>query len=63
MLVLLLVILVAGGGAMAASWFMVWATRRSPLFMIAAGMLLTILVFAVVVAVGWLVAYVMLGSQ
>jgi hypothetical protein len=63
MLILLVVVLVAGLGAVLASWFMWWATQRSAVWMIAAGMLLTVLVFACVVVVAWLVTRSLYGPQ
>ena len=62
MFILLVVILVAGLGAMLASRFMWWATGQSPVRMIAAGLLLTVIVFATVIVVAWLVTRSLYGA-
>jgi hypothetical protein len=57
----LLVVVAAGVGAVLASWFMWWASRRSALWTMAAGLLLTVMVFAIAVIVAWLVTRALYG--
>jgi len=63
MLILFLVVLVASAGAILASWFMWRAAQQSAVWMIAAGILLTVLGFACVVVVAWLVTRTLYGPQ
>jgi tetrahydromethanopterin S-methyltransferase subunit D len=53
-------VLIAGAGAVttaiAVSWFIWWATRRNAFWAMAAGVLVTLLMFGVALLIGWLIA-------
>jgi hypothetical protein len=58
----LLWVVAAGGCAVLASWFMWWATKRSAIWAMGAGLLLVFAVLALIVAVAWAVTYAAYGS-
>jgi hypothetical protein len=58
----LLSVVAAGGCAVVASWFMWWATKRSAIWAMGAGLLLAFAVLALIVAVAWALTYAAYGS-
>ena len=61
-LAILVGVLPAVVAAFAASRFMWWATRRNALWAMAAGVLATLLIFGIAVAIAWTIARATYGS-
>jgi hypothetical protein len=53
-LIPVLVVAAAAAVAVAASWFMWWACRRSPIWSMAAGALLSFIALGGAIAIAWL---------